>query len=204
MKSKVILGFAALLTIIAVVAMLSYTVCASTDMETSEVIPNPMAAGKGWFVFNARRHNFAFVVHEGRLNETDGWRYAPKGNLSFAVLDFRDNRLVHVRSVRVWRFRTEQIDGGRRVVIAGVVNVHTAIGVLENWWFRAEARDIDDADKGGDGFSISLWRPGGAENVGCWTAKLFNPRDPASLRLNRTPFYHAFGRLRGGLIEIRL
>lgn len=89
-------------------------------------------------------------------------------------------------------------------MIAGVANVDTAIGVLENWWFRVEARDIDDADKGGDGFSISLWRPGGASNVGCWSARLFNPRDPFSLHLNPRPFYVAFGRLKGGVVEISL
>jgi hypothetical protein len=158
----------------------------------------PAATGRGWFVYNGRRHNFAFAVEGGRLNETDGWRYAPKGNFSVAVLNSKGDRLVLVRSVRIWRFRTEKIDNGSKIVFAGVLNVQVALGVLENWWFRAEARDVTS----GDGFSVSLWRTGGANNFGCWTARIFNPEKPGTLRLNPTPFYTAFGRLRDGSVVV--
>jgi hypothetical protein len=120
------------------------------------------------------------------------------------VIDKKGNKIFNVGTSRIWRFRTEQIDGGYRVVIASVVSVRTPKGVLEDWWFRAEARDIDDVGKGGDGFSISLWRPGGASNLGCWTARLFKPTDPRSLQLNPIPFYQAFGKLRGGSVEVTL
>lgn len=183
--------------------MLSSTAFALADTTASTTLAaGASATGKGWFVFNGRRHNFAFAVQGGTLNKTDGWRYAPKGSLSVGVLDFKGNRLVLVGSVRVWRFKTEKIDGGSKVVMAGVANVQVAIGVLENWWFRAEARDITDSAKGADGFSISLWRTGGANNFGCWTARNFNPEKPGTLRLNPSPFYVAFGRLRGGSVEI--
>ena len=195
-KATVLIAVLALL-------MLSSTAFAFADTATSTVpATGPSATGKGWYVFNGRRHNFAFAIQGGTLNETDGWRYAPKGYLSVAILDFKGNKLVQVKSVRVWRFRTEKIDGGSKVVIAGVANLQVAIGVLENWWFRAEARDVTVTEKGGDGFSISLWRTGGANNFGCWTARIFNPQKPGSLRLNPTPFYTAFGRLRGGTVEI--
>ncbi len=178
--------------------MLSSTAFALADTAASTA----SATGKGWFIFNWRRHNLAFDVQGGTLNGTGGWCYAPKGYLSVTILDFKGNKLIQVNSVRVWRFRTEKIDGGSKVVIAGVANVQAAKGLLENWWFRAEARDVTNAEKGADGFSISLWRTGGANNFGCWTAKIFNPQKPGTLRLNSTPFYTAFGRLRGGAVEI--
>ncbi len=181
--------------------MLSSSAVAMADAAVSEISPaGPSATGRGWFAFNGRRHNFAFAVEGGKLNETDGWRYAPKGNFSVAVFNFKGDRLVLVKSARIWRFRTEKVDNGSKVVFAGVANVQVAIGVLENWWFRAEARDSTS----GDGFSVSLWRTGGANNFGCWTARIFNPEKPGTLRLNPTPFYTAFGRLRGGSVQVGL
>src|SRR4030043_503861 len=127
-KATVLISILALL-------MLSSTAFAFADTAASTVLAaSPSATGKGWFVFNGRRHNFAFAIQGGTLNETDGWRYAPKGYLSVTILDFKGNKLAQVKSVRVWRFRTEKIDGGSKVVIAGVANLQGAIGVLENWW----------------------------------------------------------------------
>jgi hypothetical protein len=86
----------------------------------------------------------------------------------------------------------------------GIAEIDTRIGLLKNWWFRVDVRDIDDVEGRKDGFSISLWRPIGAGREGGWSARQFNPREPSSLRLNSVPFYRAFGRLRRGSIEITL
>jgi len=188
MKLKSTLGFAALLVFVVLAPIVCVKVLAA-DPEASNT-QNVPAAGRGWFVFNGFRHNFGFAVQEG------------KGYLFLAVFDFKGIKIFDLRSVLIWRFRIEEVDGGFKVVIAGVANVHTPKGVLKGWWFRAEARDIDGSEKSGDSFSILVWRPGGADKVGCWTAKLFNPKDPESLKVNPIPFYRAFGRLRGGFVEI--
>lgn len=185
--------------------LLSPTAFALTDTTNSlETSNSPSASGRGWFVFNGRRHNFAFSVQEGTLNETDNWSYAPNCNLSVTILNFKGDRLIQIKSARVWRYKTDQIEGGSRVVIVGVANVYTAIGVLRGWWFRAVAKDSGGVDTGVDSFSISLWRTGGAKNIGCWTTRMFDPEHQGSLRLNPTPFYTALGRLRGGTIEIQV
>ena len=185
--------------------MFCSTAFAITDTAAQTVSTSASSAsGKGWFVSNQRRHNFVFSVQGGTLNETTGWSYGPTGSLSVAILDFKGNRLVQIRSVKIWRFRTETINGGSKVVLAGIANIHVAIGVLENWWFRAEAKDVTDPAKGVDALSISLWRTGGANNFGCWTARVFDPQKPRTLHLNPTPFYVAFGRLRGGSVDITL
>lgn len=202
MKSGIVRGFVVLLTVIMLVPMLIAAVWASTSTGTSGATSSLSVDGNGWFVFNGLRHNFAFAAKEGKLNEADGWRYAPNGYLTLAVLDRKENKIFNAGSVKIWRFRTEPVDGGYRLVIAGIANVRSPRGVLEGWWFRVEARDIDDVSKGGDGISISLWRPGGASNLGCWTARLFKPTEPRSLQLNPVPFYTAFGKLRGGSVEV--
>jgi uncharacterized membrane protein HdeD (DUF308 family) len=68
MKTGKILGLVVLLTLIALVPMLGAAVWASTVTGTSETISSPSANGKGWFVFNGLRHNFAFAAKEGKLN----------------------------------------------------------------------------------------------------------------------------------------
>ena len=201
MKSGIIRGCVVLLTVMALAPMLIAAVWAQTTSGTSEVTSGASAEGRGWFVFNGLRHNFAFTAKDGKLNEKDGWRYAPTGHFSLGVVDRKENKIFNVGTDKIWRFRIDEIDGGYRVVFAGVINFRTPKGVLEGWWFRAEARDIDDASKGADGVSISLWRPGGAGNPGCWTARLFKPTEPRSVQLNPVPFYLAFGKLRGGSVE---
>jgi len=158
---------AVLLVLAAVFPMPNFSVLASTETETS-VVPSVSAAGRGWFVFNGFRNNFGFALQNGKLSEASGWRYVPKGYLVFAVFDFEGNKIFDLRSVIVWRFRIEEIEGGFNAVISGMANVYTSKGVLENWWFRAEARDIEDSKKSVDGFAISVWRPGGADKMGCW------------------------------------
>jgi hypothetical protein len=104
----------------------------------------------------------------------------------------------------IWRFEVTETDRVSRAVIMGIAEIDTAIGLLENWWFRVDVRDIDDLEKVKDCFSISLWRPIGADNVRGWSARLFKLRDPSSLHLNPMPFYRSYGRLRGGSIEITI
>ena len=186
-------------------SVLNSVVYASTDEQPSEeVAPSVKAVGRGWIVFYGRRENIVFNVYGGRFREAYGWRYVPRGKLSYTVRNLRGNRLIQVRSSKIWRFRVKEVDGGFRVVIMGIAEIDTALGLLKNWWFRVDARDIDDVEKRKDGFSISLWRPIGAGKVGGWSARLFKLRNPSSLRLNFTPFYRAYGRLRGGSIEITM
>lgn len=193
-----------MLAALLLVALFATVLGAVAGAETAEssTAAVPPVAGRGWFVFNGFRHNFGFAVQGGKLNEESGWRYGPKGHLFLAVFNFEKRMVLNLSSARVWRFRVDEVDGGLRAVITGLAHVHTPKGVLEGWWFRAEVRDIDDAEKGADGFAISLWRPGGADKPGCWTARLFDPKDPVSVHLNPQPFYRAFGTLRGGFVEI--
>ncbi|MEM2107904.1 MAG: hypothetical protein QXL10_01280 [Candidatus Bathyarchaeia archaeon] len=179
-----------------------FSAVAWAETTSSSTVAVPPVAGRGWFVFNGFRHNFGFAVQGGKLSEESGWRYGPNGHLFLAVFDFEKRMVLNLSSIRVWRFRVDEVDGGLRAVIMGLARVHTTKGALEGWWFRAEVRDIDDAEKGADSFAISLWRPGGADKPGCWTARLFDPKDPRSVQLNPQPFYRAFGRLRGGFVEI--
>ena len=205
MKTKKTLIFSALLATTLILSMLNSVVYASTDEQPSEgVVPSSKAVGRGWIVFCGRRESFAFNVYGGRFRSADSWRYVPLGRLSFTVRNLRGNRLIQVRSSKIWRFRVKEVDGGFRAVIMGIAEIDSAIGLLENWWFRVDVRDIDDLERGKDGFSISLWRPIGSGKVGGWSARLFKLRDPSSLRLNPTPFYRAYGRLRGGSIEITI
>lgn len=85
MKTGIIRGFVFLLTLIALIPVLNAAVWASTATD-SEAAPSPSVDGKGWFVFNRLRNDFAFAAKEGKLNETDGWRYAPNGYFSLAVI----------------------------------------------------------------------------------------------------------------------
>jgi len=201
MKHARVFGFTVLLALAMLVSLFNSPAFASAETKASAV-PSVSASGRGWFVFNGFRHNFGFAVHEGKLNEASGWRYAPKSFVFLSVFNFEGTKIFELRSVFVWRFRTEEADGDAKVLIVGVANVTTSKGVLEKWWFRMEDRDIDNAEKGVDSFAVFLWRPGGADKPGCWTARLFDPYDPASVHLNPAPFYRAFGRLRGGFVEI--
>jgi hypothetical protein len=149
MKHARVFGFTVLLALAMLVSLFNSPAFASAETKASAV-PSVSASGRGWFVFNGFRHNFGFAVHEGKLNEASGWRYAPKSFVFLSVFNFEGTKIFELRSVFVWRFRTEEADGDAKVLIVGVANVTTSKGVLEKWWFRMEGRDIDSAEKGVD------------------------------------------------------
>jgi len=205
MNTKTILIFSALMTTSMIFSILLSVGYASTvDQSSEETVPVRKAVGRGLILFHGRRETFFFNVSGGRFRNAYGWRYMPRGKLSFTVRNRRSNRLIQLRSSKIWRFRIREIDGGFRAVIMGIAEIDTRIGLLKNWWFRVDARDIDKLENWKDGFSISLWRPIGAGREGGWSARQFRPREPSSLHLNSVPFYRAFGRLRRGSIEITM
>jgi hypothetical protein len=194
-----------LLATVATMSMVSYALAATPMGQTSisHTVSATSATGTGWIISSGHRDDFSFYATRGTL-KVDGWRYSPNAQVSYTGRDLgKANGLIQVWSTRVWRFKVEKIDGGYRVIVAGVATVKIGQNLRSNWWFRVTARDITDGTKGKDGFMIQLWRPIGAGNSGGWSPKDFNASKPATLHLNATAFYQSQGPLRGGNIAIK-
>lgn len=162
------------------------------------------ATGNGWINPNGKTDGFSFYVNQGILR-ADGWRYNPNAQASFTGRDFKNSQNVQVPiqvwSTKVWRFKIDPVDNGKRVIIAGVASVK--IGqqdVKNNWWFRITAKDATD---GKDVYMIQLWRPIGSTNVGGWSPGDFKPDKPATLSLNSAAAYQVQGILKSGNIVIK-
>lgn len=170
---------------------------------SAQTVPATSATGTGWIVPSGNRDDFSFYATRGAL-KADEWRYFPNAQVSYTGRDFRKaNGQIQVWSTQVWRFKIEKIDGGSRVIVAGVATVKVGQDLRSNWWFRVTAKDMSGASNGKDAFMIQLWRPIGADNAGGWSPKDFNANKPATLHLNATAFYQSQGALRGGNIMIK-
>ena len=204
LKSKISRILIASLLAIAMLPVIGQAM-AATSTQTSPVQATKVvsATGNGWFIDQGYKDNFNFFVTRGTLKANE-WRYNPNGQVSFTGKNFNlGNGVVQVWSTKVWRYKIEKIDGGNRVIIAGLATVKVGNQLRSNWWFRVAARDIIDANTGKDGFMMQLWRPIGADKTGGWTPKDFNPEKPATLKLNETAFYQARGTLRSGNVAIK-
>jgi len=171
----------------------------------------PIAFGGGWFINDGHRNNFGFVVIDGKLNTTDLWHYMPAGHLTyigrdmFSQGDMHRPNMIQVIGYKYWRWQFENTSDGLKATIAGWAAVNTGHGWTRNWWFRVQILDMDVKGKEFrhmDEFNIALWKPIGADKAGGWSPNVFNPADPATLKLNATAFYNSFGKLGGGNIEI--
>ncbi len=194
-----------ILMIAAAMSTVSFTL-AETSIGPTTTAPSTTpqivsVTGNGWISPLAKRDDFSFYAKGGTL-KTDGWRYNPNAQASFTGRDFKTNQVIQVWSTKVWRFKIDSVDVGKRAIIAGTATVK--IGqqeVRSNWWFRITAKDAMDGSK--DMFMIQLWRPIGASNAGGWSAGAFKADKPGSLQLNADAFYQIQGVLKGGNIVIK-
>ena len=176
----------------------------STDRITTSPSTTPQmvsVTGYGWIAPVGKRDDFSFFARGGTL-KADGWRYNSNAQASFTGRDFKNNQLIQVWSTKVWRFRIDNVDAGKRTIVVGTATVK--IGqqeVRSNWWFRITARDATEGSK--DTFLIQLWRPIGANDAGGWAAGIFKADRPGSLQLNADAFYQIQGLLKGGNIAIK-
>jgi hypothetical protein len=198
-KKKFYDGAVVLLVLITVFSFSCTLVGAETLSQTvTQTKSTESSRGSGWFFYRGHRDVLNFTVSKGNTR-TDGWNYAPAGFVSFNVKNGSINAIASVRSARIWRFRVDAIEGGDRVIIAGIAQVKIGQEFRNNWWFRMSARSMDD---GKEWFMIQLWRPIGADKSGGWSFGGFSPYRPASLKLNATSAFQAQGILVGGTLEI--
>jgi hypothetical protein len=172
----------------------------NASIPTATQTSTSSSSGSGWFFCRGHRDGFGFSVIKGAL-KPDGWNYAPIGYVNYQAKLPTADVVGQANSMRVFRFRVDPIEGGTKIVVAGIAQVKIGEEVRNNWWFRVTARSIDD---GQNGFMIQLWRPIGAEKSGGWSFGEFKPNQPATLQLNDAPFYQAQGILAGGKIKTKL
>jgi hypothetical protein len=205
LKFKVIVICIIILMMAAAMSTMSFTLAqTSTDQTKTSPSTTPQMVsvnGYGWINPLGKRDDFSFYARGGILR-ADGWRYNPFAQASFKGRDLKNNQLIHVWSTKVWRFRIDSVDAGKKTIIVGTATIK--IGQQEvkgNWWFRITAKDAPEGSK--DTFMIQLWRPIGANNAGGWSAGVFKADKPGSLQLSAVAFYEIQGILKGGNIVIK-
>jgi hypothetical protein len=188
---------------VAAMSMVNYALAQTPQASTptTQTVQVVTASGNGWINPSGKRDDFSFYASRGTL-KADGWRYNPNAQASFTGRDFKTNQVIQVWSTKVWRYKVDKVDGGKRVIIAGIANVKVGQDVRNNWWFRITAKDASGINSK-DNFMIQLYRPIGANNAGGWTFKDFKADKPASLHLNANAFYQVQGVLKGGNIAIK-
>jgi hypothetical protein len=180
---------------------LAQTSTGQTTVSPSTRPPMVSVNGNGWINPLGKRDDFSFYARGGVLR-ADGWRFNPNAQASFTGRDFKTNQLIQVWSTKVWHFKIDSVDTGKKVIIAGTATVK--IGqqdVRGNWWFRIIAKDAPEGGK--DAFMIQLWRPIGSNNAGGWSAGTFKAERSGSLQLNADAFYQIQGILKVGNIAIK-
>jgi hypothetical protein len=189
------------LTVLAVASTINLTNAVSaTSTTTSAIVQIVSVTGNGWINPQGKRDDFSFAGNNGVL-KADGWRYNPQAQASFTGRDFRTSQVIQVWATKVWRLKIDNVENGKRVIIAGIASVKIGQQELRsNWWFRITAKDATDNK---DGFMIQLWRPIGSSNVGGWSPQEFKADRPATLHLNSEAFYQVQGMLKGGNILIK-
>jgi hypothetical protein len=205
LKNKVTGICLIVLMLAAAMSTLSFTLAQTSTAQTTispTTRPQMISVnGNGWINPLGKRDDFSFYARGGTL-KGDGWRYNPNAQVSFTGRDFKNNQQIQVWSTRVWRFKVDSVDAGKRAIIVGTATVK--IGqqeVRSNWWFRITAKDALEGSK--DTFMIQLWRPIGSSNPGGWSAGAFKADRPASLQLNADAFCQIQGILKGGNIVIK-
>ena len=152
-------------------------------------ISTASTSGSGWFFCNGHRDSFSFSVMKGTMR-ADGWNYSPTGYANYQAKLPIGTTTGQVNSMRIYRYRVDSIDGGKREVIVGIAQTRMGQDVRNNWWFRITVRDMDN---GQNSYMIQLWRPIGADHLGGWSFGSFDPSHPATIKLNDSPFYQAQG-----------
>ena len=184
-----------------VVAMSTINLALAASTSPTQTVQTATASGNGWINPSGKRDDFSFYASQGTL-KADGWRYNPSAQASFTGRDFKTNQVIQVWSTKVWRYKVDNVNGGKQVIIAGIANVKVGQELKSNWWFRITAKDASGVN-GKDSFMIQLWRPIGANNAGGWSPGDFKADKPGSIHLNDNAFYQAQGVLKGGNIAIK-
>jgi hypothetical protein len=201
MKNRLSYGLITISIFLILVPSINFAFAAdtvTTAPSTTPKISTASTSGSGWFYCNAHRDSFSFSVMKG-TTRVDGWTYNPIGYANYQAKLPIGTTTGQINSMRLYRYKIESIDGGKRETIVGIAQTRMGQDVRNNWWFRITVRDMDN---GQNTYMIQLWRPIGADHLGGWSFSSFDPTHPATIKLNSSPFYQAQGIVKDGTINI--